>query len=99
MSKPLTSIVDYVRAEREEDAAKKAAVEYLANIERMYAQVGFHMEANAALCRKHGRAALLAKLPPELAALGEAVTDGVRTAWTQLSDTAFPEMPDQPVQE
>jgi hypothetical protein len=99
MTKPLTSIVDFIRTQREQDALEQAAIDYLANIERMYAQVGAHMENNAALCRKYGRAALLAKLPPELAALGEAVTEGVRQAWTQLSDTDFPAMPDQPVQE
>jgi hypothetical protein len=92
----MTTVVNFVRAEAEQDAVKADAKLYAANIAHIYSQVGSHITANAALATKHGREAMLAQLPANVAEAIVAVETGLATVWAAMSEEAMPEIPAQP---
>jgi hypothetical protein len=95
-TKPLTRIVEYVRQEETEAELKRASRQLCQSIERVYAQVGSHIEEISALARKHGMSHLLAELPPEIAATVQGVLSGIKGSWESLSPQPFPPTPDEP---
>lgn len=95
-TKPLSAIVEYVRSVKTADEQQKAADQLASAIERLYAQVGFHVEEISMLCRTYGQANLLARLPENLRPIVVGVIAGVEQTWVGMSDVPFPAMPDQP---
>lgn len=92
-TKPLEAIVGYVRSVKEANAEQAAAEQLASAIERVYAQV----DEMAILCKRYGKANLLARLPAELRPVIEGTIAGIKQSWEAMSPMPFPALPDEPV--
>lgn len=94
---PLDMIVTEARAEQQRNAIHDAAYQFIGNITRLYEQVGFHIDANAALANQYGMTSLMAELPAEVSANAAGFLGALKTMWEQLTGNPFPDMPNDPV--
>lgn len=94
---PLSIIVAYRRTKQAEDELQSKANQFASAFERMYAQVGSHVEEMALLCAQYGKANLESKLPAEVTVAVESVLAMLAQIWPALSDMPFPTMADQPI--
>lgn len=95
MPKALETLYIAANTKRTADITQTASDQLIDCIgSRMFAQVGFHVQEAAQLCRTHGLAALLAGRPKEEQDAFRAFMADLKTYWEAQSPTPFPELPE-----